>query len=98
MRQKRLCEDELNVPNDTKGPAMEVSLAGENKRFPRLDTLPHICPLASDLEGSLDGLCASVHGEDHVVAEHGGEVAGERAERGVVECTGAEGQLPSLLD
>jgi hypothetical protein len=90
--------DEPNIPDNTKGPAVEVSLASENKRFTRLDTLAHICPLAGDFEAGLDGLCASVHGEDHVVAEHGGEVAGEGGEDGVVKGTGTEGELASLLD
>jgi hypothetical protein len=77
---------------------MEVSLAGENKCFTRLDTLAHICPLAGDLEASLDGLCASVHREDHVIAKHGGEIASIRGEGGVVEGTGRESELASLFD
>ena len=61
------------------------------------DPLALVPPLAGDLDGSLDGLGARVHGQDHVEAEEAGGVLGEAREDVVVEGAGGEGEAAGLL-
>lgn len=44
-----------------------------------------VAPLASNLDGSLDGFCASVHRQHHVIAEQFGDKLGEAWEYIVVK-------------
>jgi hypothetical protein len=76
---------------------VEILLYGEDQRLVLLDTLDFVTPLARDLDSCLNGLCTSVHGQDHVEAEQLGGIFGEAREDIVVEGATAEGQPRSLL-
>ena len=62
-----------------------------------LDTLDLVRPLAGNLDGRLDRLGTSVHGQNHVVAEHLADLFGPAGEDIVVESARAEGQTASLV-
>lgn len=76
---------------------MEVLLGSKDQSLVGRNALDLVCPLPGDLDGSLDGLGARVHGESHVVAEHGVDLFGPLGEDIVVEGTGAEGEPAGLL-
>lgn len=87
-----------NVPDNTNSATMKIPLGTEHDRLPTRYALAHIRPLPRQLDRRLDGLGAGVHGEDHVVAEHLRDGAGELAEEGVVEGAGGEGEFLGLGD
>ena len=59
---------------------MEVALHAEHDSLPFLDTLFLIGPLTGELDGRLDGLGTSVHGQHHIVFEEGCYLLGEGPE------------------
>ena len=61
------------------------------------NTLDFVSPLASDLDGSLNSLSASAHGQNHVVAKDAADLLGPLWEDIVVESSGAKCQSTSLL-
>ncbi len=64
---------------------MKIALAREDDRFASRDLLAHICPLAGYLERRLNGLCARIHGQHHVVPKHRRDIPRERPEGRIVE-------------
>jgi hypothetical protein len=56
------------------------------------NALDLVSPLSRNLDGSLDGFGASVHGQHHLEAQHRGDLFGETREHIVVECAGTEGE------
>lgn len=76
---------------------MEVVDGGKDQRLVLLDALDLVSPLAGNLNGSLDGLGAGVHGQDHVVAEHGADLLSPLGEDIIVESARAESETAGLL-
>lgn len=76
---------------------MEVLLGSKDQSLMSRDALDLVCPLPGNLDSGLDGLRAGVHGESHVVAEHGVDLFGPLGEHIVVEGAGAEGEPAGLL-
>ncbi|RUS29831.1 hypothetical protein BC938DRAFT_480184 [Jimgerdemannia flammicorona] len=76
---------------------MEVVHAGHHYGPAFRDTFPHVPPLASEFDASLDSLGPRVHGQDHVVPEVLGDVLGKTPEDVIVEGTRRERQLLGLL-
>jgi hypothetical protein len=76
---------------------VEVLCDGENECLVLWNTLDFVTPLARHLHGSLHGLGASVHGQNHVESEQLGRVLGKAWEHIIVECSAAEGQTRGLF-
>lgn len=77
---------------------MEVVLYTQDKSLVLGDSLHLIAPLASDLDSGLDGLRASVHGQDHVETKVAGDELGKTREDVIVERTRAKGNTRGLVD
>ena len=77
--------------------AMEVLSGSKDKSLTLSNLLDLIGPLTSNLDGSLDGLGTSVHGQDHVVAESAAHLGSPDGEDVIVESARAQGQPTSLL-
>jgi hypothetical protein len=56
------------------------------------DTLHLVCPLPGNLDGRLDCLGTSVHGQNHVIAENFPDFLSPLWEDIVMECAGGEGK------
>jgi len=76
---------------------MEVSLTCEDEGFAWWHFLTHICPLAGNLEGCLNGFRSGVHWEDHVVSKHGSDLPCKGAKFGVKKGPRGEGKPSGLL-
>lgn len=76
---------------------MEVLRSSKDESLIGRDTLDLVSPLAGELDGRLDSLSTSVHGQNHVVAKHLVDLLSPLGEDIVVEGAGAEGQTAGLL-
>lgn len=76
---------------------MEVLGGSKDEGLVLRNTLDLVCPLASNLDGSLDGLSTGAHGQTHVVAENLLDLLGPLGEDIVVESARAEGEAAGLL-
>ena len=86
------------APDDAEGPSVKVAFYAQYYCFTLGDALLHICPLPWELDGSLDGFNTSVHGKDHVIFEHLGDLLGKSAKDAVVERSRGKGELLGLLN
>lgn len=77
---------------------MEVAFYAEHHCFTLGDALLQVCPLPGELDSSLDSFSTSVHGKDHLIFEHLGDLLGEAAKDAVVERSRGKGELLGLLD
>jgi hypothetical protein len=84
-------------PDDTDGPAVEISCGTEDDSATFGDAFLLICPLARELDACFDGLGARVHWEDHVIAKYFGDLFRKCAENGVIERPRGKGEALSLL-
>lgn len=57
-----------------------------------------VAPLSRNLDGRLDGLCARVHGQDHVEAKRLGDDLGKARKDIIVKGSRAQGQGAGLVD
>lgn len=73
------------IPDDAQSPSMKIPLNTQHDRPALVHTLSLVSPLPSELQRGFDGLCASVHGQNHVVPEKGRNLLGELAKDRVVE-------------
>ena len=76
---------------------MEIFLHREDQRFVLRNALDLVSPLASNLDGCLDGFGTCVHGQDHVKAKQFRRILSKAGEDVIVECTAAECQARCLL-
>ena len=76
---------------------MEVAFHHDDLGAVRGHTLGFVTPLARRLDGRLDGLCASVHGQGTFVAERLAELLEKDAHLVVVERPRRQSQPPRLL-
>lgn len=72
--------------------AVEVLLCGEDPGLVLRNALDLVSPFARNLDSGLHGLSTSVHGQDHLEAQHRSDLLGEAGEDIVVECARAERQ------
>ncbi|KAI6751061.1 hypothetical protein HG530_013975 [Fusarium avenaceum] len=72
-------------------------LADESGSLLLGNALDLVCPLAGNLDGSLDGLCTSAHWQNHVVAKDAADLLSPLGKDIVVEGSGAESQPAGLL-
>ena len=77
--------------------AVEVVRDGKDESLALLNALDLVSPLAGNLDGSLGGLGASVHGQNHVVAKDIADLFSPLGEDVVVESAGAESEGGGLL-
>lgn len=83
--------------NDSNGASVEVFSAGKNNGIAFRDVLLEVAPLAGELDGGLDGLGTSVHGEDLIETKVFGDVLGVLAKDVVVKGAGGEAKLLGLV-
>ena len=76
---------------------VEILCSGENQRFVLWYALDPVCPFPSNFDCRLNGFCACVHGQNHVVAECVFDLLGPFGEDVVVECAGGEGESLRLF-
>ena len=84
-------------PDDTDGPAVEITCNAEDECATFGDAFLLICPFARDLDTCFDGLCASVHWEDHVIAKEVVDLFRKGAKNRVIERPRGKGEALSLL-
>ena len=77
---------------------MKVTSRAENHCLTICDTLLLVCPLASELESSLNRFSTSVHWKDHIVSEHIRDLLRKSAKNRVVECARRQRQLLRLFN
>jgi hypothetical protein len=75
---------------DSYSSTVEVLTHTENKGFVLGDAFRLVTPFSGDLDGGLDGLGTSVHGQNHVEVEILCDELGEPGEHIVVKCPRAE--------
>jgi hypothetical protein len=76
---------------------VEVIRDAQDDGFPLRDALLLVGPLPGELDGSLNGFSAGVHGENHVISKDLCYLLCELSKHGVVECTRRQSQLLRLL-
>jgi len=76
---------------------VKVLLNTEDQCLVGWDALLLVAPFPCDLDRGLYGLCASVHGHDHVEAKHLGSVFSKPGKDIIVECAAAQRQARRLL-
>ena len=77
---------------------MKVAFHAQHYGFTLGDAFLHVCPLPRELDGSLNRFSTSVHGKDHVVSEHLGDLLGEATKDAVVERSGGKSDFLGLVD
>lgn len=71
-------------------PAVEVVSSAENQGLIMWHALGLVRPLSRNLDGCLDRLGASIHGQHHVVTKDGADLGGPDGEDIVMESAGAQ--------
>lgn len=87
-----------HIPDDPKGPSMEISCSTQHDRLALLHMLLLVCPLPRKFQRRLDCLCPCVHGEYHLILEEGRDLLGKLSEDRVVEGPGGEGEPLGLFN
>lgn len=74
MGRRRVAKKGSTVPDDADGPSMKVALDTEYDSASLGDAFLHVSPFPRELDGGLDSFCARVHGKNHIVPKHLGDL------------------------